>query len=433
MTFEPLPEAAADLTRASIALKEQRHFLASYTAARRAMAIAPGHPAPEGALGAVLWNLCRFEEGIKVLKGCIDKVPDSAEYWAHLGLCHASLSQDAEAEAAYSRAVELCPTDIAIRWNRSQFRLARGAWLDGGFDDYEMRIEYRGRPAYPSLPFPMWEGQDLNGKTLVIQGEQGVGDTIMSARYVPLIKRRWPDVKIVWYVQARLHDLLWEYSDCATFYPPGYPWPQADYGLFQMSLLRLFPSDPKGVPADPGFVRKRADLTAKKLALPKAKTESLRIGLAWTGNPEMMANEVRSVPLEMLVPIAEDPRFTFFSLQVGGSASHIHFGGAGDLVYDCSNDLAKMGFAGTAALMLNLDLILTVCTSNAHLAGALGVPCWTMLAQDCYWVWGRQGNSSPWYPGMRLFRQRNAGDWQPVIDDVKASLNELVSARALAA
>lgn len=422
--IEPLPEAAALLTRAAIQLKEKHHFLSSYTAAKRAMALAPGHPAPEGALGAVLWNLCRFEEGVEVLNGCIAKVPDNAEYWAHKALCHASLSQDEEAEAAYTKAVELSPKDVAIRWNRSQFRLARGDWTRG-FEDYETRIEYRGRPAYPKLPSPLWQGEDLNGKTLLIQGEQGVGDTILSARYIPLIKERWPDCKIVWYIQPRLHDLFWEYRDYVTFNPASYPWPKTDYSVFQMSLLRLFGSQPETVPLDPGLIRKRALLTSDKLSMPNPHVPSLKIGIAWTGNPEMMANYVRSVPLEAFMPLAEDPRFTFYSLQVGEAPQHIHMGGAHDLIKDCSPDLQKMGFAGTAAVMMNMDLVLTVCTSAAHMAGVLGVPCWTMLAQDCYWVWGREGTSTPWYPGMKLFRQTKNGDWDSVITRVEIALDKL--------
>jgi tetratricopeptide (TPR) repeat protein len=428
----PLPEPAALLTTAAIRLKEQRHFLSAYTAAKRAEALAPNHPVPKATIGAILWNMSRFEEGEALLKQAIAQVPDSSEYWAHLALCQSSQRKDAEAKASYARATEIAPNDLAILWNKSSFLLSAGDW-EQGLIDYESRVEYRGRPAYPKLPYPLWEGEDLNGKTLVIQGEQGVGDTLLSSRYIPLIKAKWPQAKLIWFVQPKLHDLLWEYHDYIEFYPPGYPWPKAEFGVFQMSLLRLFGARPDNIAPDPGLLRKRAKRQSDSVQLPAPHVPSLKIGISWTGNPDMMANEVRSVPLEMLMPLAEDPRFTFYSLQVGEAAQHIQFGGCGDLIADCSADLAGAGFSGTAAMMMNLDLILTVCTSNAHLAGALGVPCWTMLSHDCYWVWGREGDSTPWYPGMKLFRQRKTDEWQPVIDDVKAALEQLVSARALAA
>lgn len=423
--LEPLPEPAALLNSAAIRLKEQRHYLSAYTAAKRAIALAPGHPVPKATLGAIYWNMSRPQDGAAVLEECVRKVPTNAEWWAHLALCYASMRRDEDAERAYDKALELAPGDLAILWNRSNFRLAYGDW-GRGLVDYESRVKYRGRPAYPDLPYRLWDGEDLSGKTLVVYGEQGVGDTILSSRYLPLIKKRWPDCRIVYFVQPRVHDLLWEFRDFVEFFPPGYPWPKADYGVYQMSLMRIFGSRPDNVPADSGLIRKRAQMTAPSVRLPEPHVPSLKIGLAWTGNPAMMMNEVRSIPLELLMPLAEDPRYTFYSLQVGSpGADHIHFGGAGDLILDCSPDLAAQGFAGTAAMMLNLDLVLTVCTSNAHLAGALGVPCWTMLSHDCYWVWGREGDSTPWYPGMRLFRQRRADDWQPVVDEVFVSLDRL--------
>lgn len=422
----PLPEAATLLVRASNDLRMKRCFLSAHTAAKRAMAIAPGHHVPMASMGAVLWNMSRFEEGASFLEKAVAAQPENAEYQAHLALCYSSMRRDADAEAAYRAAMEAGPEDLAIRWNRSNFRMAAGDW-ERGLVDYDSRIEYRGEPAYPKLPYPAWDGEDLNGKTLVIVGEQGVGDTIMSSRYIPEIKRRWPDARLIWLVQHRLHDLFWEYRQYVEFFPPGYPWPamNADYAVFQMSLLRIFGARPADVLADPKLIRRRAIRQADGVHLPEPHTPSIKVGITWTGNPAMMANEVRSIPLEMLVPLAEDPRVTFYSLQVGDASHHIHIGGAADLVRDCSPDLEGAGFVGTAAMMLNLDLVLTVCTSCAHLAGVLGVPCWTMLSHDCYWVWGRDGDSTPWYPGMKLFRQRKSDEWQPVVDDVRAALVKL--------
>lgn len=420
-------EAATLLLRTALKLKDDRHLLAAYTAARRAAGLLPKAVYPKGVTGAILWNLERFEEGAALLKECTELEPTNHEWWGHLALCYSGMREDEKATAAYEKAISIKPDDLALKWNRAQFLLAKGDWLPG-WEDYEARIEYRGSPAYMKLPVPTWNGEDLTGKTLVVVGEQGVGDTILSSRYLALIRERHPTCKLTWIVQPRLHDLFWEFRHDLVdeFVPSGYPWPalKADYAIYQMSLPKIFGTTLETVPADPGLIRKRMMMQADTVRLPEPHSSSLRIGICWTGNVAMLANDVRSVPLEALLPLAEDPRFTFYSMQVGEGSHHLHIGGAAELIKDCSVDLEKAGFTGTAALMGSLDLVVTVCTSTAHLAGALGVPCLTMLAHDCYWVWGREGDSTPWYPGMRLFRQRVPGEWGPVVEDIRNVLDQ---------
>ena len=185
------------------------------------------------------------------------------------------------------------------------------------------------------------------------------------------------------------------------------------------------------MPADSGRILKRTKASAHSVAVPKPHMPSLRIGISWSGNPAMLSNETRSMPIEPFLKLAENPNYTLYSLQVGAGASDIDYVGCNDLVCDASKELSLMGFAGTASLMLNLDLVITICTSNAHLAGAIGVPCWTLLSYDPYWFWGFEGDKSKYYPNMRLFRQPAPGDWQSVMNEVEAALAELVQAKQI--
>lgn len=417
---------AAHLLKAALGLKEGRKYFSSLSAIRRARAIDPHSHELKAALGEILWNCGEYDDAETWLLNAIDADPDNSTIWAHLALTYTAQRKWVDADRAYGRAIELAPDNVAIKWNRACFLLASGQH-ERGFIDYETRIEVRGPPLYQKLPHPTWNGEDLSGKTLLVLGEQGVGDTIMVSRYLDALHEKYNGITIKWFTQPRLHDLFWEFRDIAELWPAGHPWPDADYAIYQMSLIRYFPD----VPKDTGRLLKRAQASAASVKMPEPRTPSLKIGISWTGNPAMLSNEERSMPIEPFLKLAENPNYTLYSLQVGAGASDLEYVGCGDLVYDTSKDLSIMGFAGTAALMLNLDLVITVCTSNAHLAGALGVPCWTLLSYAPYWFWGTEGDTSAYYPNMKIFRQPAPGDWQSVMDQVEAELAELVRSKQL--
>jgi hypothetical protein len=158
----------------------------------------------------------------------------------------------------------------------------------------------------------------------------------------------------------------------------------------------------------------------------------LKVGIAWTGNPAMDQNFQRSIPLDNMLKLAENPKVLLYSLQVGErGTSEIERLGADKLICDISPELEKEGWVGTAIAIMNMDVVVTCCTSIAHLAGALGKPCWVMLCYAPYWVWLRGRDDSVWYDSVRLFRQTKAGEWSDVINNVKEELNKLVDIKEL--
>jgi len=187
-----------------------------------------------------------------------------------------------------------------------------------------------------------------------------------------------------------------------------------------MRLMAVHGTTPENVYPEPGLLLKNAMRHKNSVTLPGVDDTMLKIGIAWTGNPQMKRNSERSVPLEEMLKLAELPNVVIYGLQIG--TQDINRLGADQLVCDLTHDIKSLGFAGTAAVMLNLDLVITCCTATAHLAGALGVPCWTLLCQNPYWMWLRDRSDSVWYPNTRLFRQKKMCDWSPVIDEVKSEL-----------
>ena len=416
-------EVAQMLNDYGARLHGERRYLASVSAFARAVRTDPQCAEAHNGLGVALMNLGRYAEAEPAYRRALELNPKSGSAWANLALLLNGTGRSGESEAAFDRALLLNPGDLGARWNRSNVLLERGDWARG-LDEYEVRIPFRGSPNFPRMPYPMWNGEDLSGKTIYIQAEQGIGDRILCSRYLPLLKQKFPTCTILYLSKPQMHALMWEFRDAVTFLPEGIPWPKADYGLFEMSLLRYFQTRTDAVPADPGLFKKRAlQAGGEGGKVLKLTIPAMKVGLCWTGNPEQDRNAERSVPLEMLLPLAEDPNVVLVSLQVG--SRDIQRLGAEQLICDISNDLVGQ-LHRTASTIMELDLVITCCTSIAHLAGALGVPTIVMLCHNPYWVWLKNRDDSVWYPSVRLVRQPKPNDWASVVTQVQTLLDERV-------
>lgn len=389
---------------------------------RRVLAMDGYNGAGHNGLGASLLNLGNLGAARYHLEQAVKRIPTSAAAWGNLGLLYSALNESDLGWKAFSKALSLSPNDVGVRWNRANMYLDQGKWKKG-LEEYEVRIQHRGPPNFPKMPYPMWKGEDLNFKTIFIQAEQGIGDRILCSRYLHWLKNKYPTSTILYLSNCNMHSLMWGFDGLVEFIPEGIPWPKADYGLFEMSLLGIAETMPNNLYPDPGLLRKRAELDRNSVNLPAPHAPSLKVGICWTGNPIQDRNFERSCPFEQLLSLAEDPRVTLYSLQVG--SKDILKAGANQLVCDLTTDIDGK-LSRTAAVMLHLDLVVTVCTSVAHLAGALGVPTWVMLCHSPYWVWLRKRSDSVWYPSARLFRQPRPGDWKTVVEDVRAALEPLL-------
>ena len=423
---------------AAIQMKIAGNFVAANIALRRAVTMCPDSGTLWASLGSGLWHVGKYDEAYDCLQRALELQPDDLLTVMYMGMMLSSMQRKEEAFEYLRRAIDANPNEtdphvvegrkLHARWSLALAQLDHGDWLEG-FKEYECRYAFRGREYYPKLPYPFWQGEDLNGKTLFIEGEQGVGDRILFSRYLAWVCDTWPKATVLVHISAMdqpisLEGLLWGFCERypnLQFLPHGIPFPKADYCLFLMSLARIHGTTPSNVPPDPGLIRERAMREAHAISLPQPHVDAIKVGISWAGNPAMTRNPERSIWPEMMFELEQDPLVQLYSLQFGDNG--LARLGAGQIIPDCAADIGSRGMLGTAVVMLNLDLIITVCTSNAHLAGALGVPCWTLLHYDPYWMWLRGRDDAVWYPSMKLFRQGAPGDWRGVIERVKRELH----------
>lgn len=430
------------LHREAERLRKEKKFPAARACAKRGLRLNPKCGPLWTTLGLTHVNEGHGIIAVSPLKSAIHLEPRNAQFWGNLGLAYHTNRQYDLADHAYDMALSFSDdlTRPSIAWDRGQMDLERGRWATG-FIGYEARIAWKGHDRYPEFPMPVWTGEDLSGKSLFIQSEQGIGDQILLSRYFQVLKDRYPTASLHACFPRQLDNLFWEYRKIVSFYPPGVPWPEVpwDYGVYQASLPRLCGTEPDTVPHDPGLILQRAkqQQSLGTLNLPPPQLPSLKVGIAWTGNPEHSRNHLRSIPLVNLINrFAGDTRITLYSLQVGPGSEDLDTLGCGELVCNLGPDLLREGLVAAATVMLELDLIVTVDTATAHLAGALGVPCFTLLAWDPYWIWlqgERSRTDTAWYPSMELFRQAAPGNWDSALDPVRLRVNEMLTQKGVAA
>ena len=378
-----------------------------------ALALDPGNAAVWLNLGNACADLDRLDDAERYCREAIRLAPDLAEAHASLGFALTSLGRLSEAIAACDAAIARRPEFVQPHWNQAVALLLSGDF-ERGFRKYEWRKRHdRFRRDFVDLPGPQWDGGDPSGRTILVHAEQGFGDTIQFARYLPMIVARGGQAVLA--CERPLIPLLATLGVAVV--PKDAALPPYDAWLDQMSLPLVFGTQLGNIPAADGYLRADpARIAAWQAALP----DGPKVGLAWAGNPVHSNDRRRSMPADALDRILAVPGISFVSLQVGRAAGR---SGLADL----SPRLAD--FAETAALIATLDLVITVDTAVAHVAGALGKPAWVMLpyAPDWRWLLGRV--DTPWYSSLRLFRQPSPGDWGAVIDAVVSELERTLEAR----
>ena len=271
--------------------------------------------------------------------------------------------------------------------------------------------------AQPEFAQPPWDGSELNGKTVLLHAEQGLGDSIQFVRYVPMVRDRGG--KVVLQCQPALSRLFTGLPGIDRVIKNGDPIPRFDAHCPLLSLPRAFGTTLDSIPASVPYLT--ADPAAaldwaKRLADRPGK----KVGIVWAGRAGYVGDRTRSLSLTTLAPLACASGITWYSLQKGYAAAQISDAPQGMELIDRTAELND--FADTAALIANLDLVISVDTAVAHLAGAMGKSVWTLLPYAPDWRWLLNRDDSPWYPTMRLFRQQRPGDWGEVIQRIAESL-----------
>jgi tetratricopeptide (TPR) repeat protein len=378
--------------------------------------------------GATLARLGRYQDALAAFDEARRLAPNDLLIAIHRGLALQWCGRHDQAFAEFDRAIAIKP-DFAEAWVSKALLLMTLEDLPAGLPLFEWRWRMSTRRASPSRAArvaarPVWLGEPgIGGKTLLIYLEQGLGDVIQFCRYAPLAAKA--GARVIVEVQPALTALMATLPGVSQVVSEQDNLPDHDFCCPMMSLPLAFRTTVNTIPADVPYLHADAGL-ASEWSARLSGLHGRRIGLAWgagsrLGDSELVALEHRkTVPLNALAPLATVAGCEFVSLQLGPAAAQAASPPAGMIVHDLTAEIHD--FADTAALMENLDLVISVCTSTAHLAGALGKPVWLLNRFDTDWRWFLNRGDSPWYPTMRIFRQPQPGDWASVLRSVTEAL-----------
>jgi tetratricopeptide (TPR) repeat protein len=391
-------------------------------ACRKAIALRPACPDDYNNLGILLHQQGKLDDAMAALSKALELRPVFLEAWNNLGNLLTELQRLDEAFAAYRRASAIDPKAADPHFNQAWVALLRGDF-ENGWRGHEWRWGSKNfSSTRPVLSRPEWDGGDLRGKTILLHAEQGLGDAIHFVRYASLVARRGG--RVIVHCPPELARLFKSVEGIDTVATEG-KLPEFDVHWPLMSLPLAFNTRLESIPAEIPYIRADAALAAEWARKLAPFAGQLRVGLAWAGRPTNKQDRKRSMTLDHFAPLAADG-ITFFSLQKGPAAAQAANPPPGMRVIDFTADLHDL--ADTAASIAHLDLVISVDTAVAHLAGAMGKPVWTLLPFKPDWRWMLGRTDSPWYPTMRLFRQSRPGDWMDVIAKVR---QELASAKVL--
>ena len=368
--------------------------------------------------GVMLGNGKRFSEAEAVYQKALYLAPDSAPAWSNLGVLLASQKREAEAENCYRTALALDADYAKARFNFAYILLRQGRFAEG-WECLEARDWYQVIARY--FTCPRWQGEALAGKSLIIGFEAGHGDMIQFCRYAALLKEQGAArIAVVCHPALKTLFATLDGVDAVFSLHDEVPKSAWDFWSPPLSLPYFCRTRIDSIPArTPYLAAEPAKVATWRAQLPAS---GLRVGLAWKGNPRFENDEDRSLPsLDVLAPLAAIAGVNFVSLQKGPGEEEAHRPHGGLSVLALGERIED--FSDTAAIIANLDLVISVDTAIAHLAGALDKQCWVLLPDyQTDWRWLSTRSDSPWYPGMRLFRQPAGGGWETVVTAVTEAL-----------
>lgn len=368
---------------------------------REAIALQPQFPEALNNLALLLRSGGEAVAAEVHLRKAVALQPRYQAAWNNLGNLYLEVSRLDEAARCYTKAVSIDPNYAEAHTNRALLSLLKGSFEEG-WREYEWRWKQPG-VGERTLAKPEWDGSAIAGKTILLHAEQGAGDTIQFIRYAPLLHRQ--GAKVLLHCQESLRTLLEGMPEIENVFSGPITAPAFDVHAPLMSLPRMFGTRLESIPGETPYLHA---LPGSRVPQELEQCRKFRAGLVWRGNPNHLNDRNRSVALELLDGLAGVESAQFFSLQLGATAEEEEWMQSRRMI-DLSPHLSD--YAATAACLEKIDLLITVDTSVAHLAGALGRPVWMLLPACNDWRWLEKREDSPWYPSMRLFRQQQLRNW----------------------
>ena len=455
------PDYVPALANLAQLLLDDGKYAEALEAAERAVKLDPNNPDLANVRGQALMKLGRHEEALATFRRVVAQRPSTLD--AHLNTanvlmelnrldealaaCNASVTAQAdyapgllmranvlqhllrpeEAFAAYDAAVAAKSDYHDAHYHRGSARLLHGRFEEG-WRDFEHRWGATDRGSdRPKLQAQEWRGEDLSGRTIIIYSEQGLGDTIQFARFVPRLSAMGATVTFLCHPSlVRLFGVFADRMEIVATVAPERPF---EFQCALMSLAERFHIGWDDLPGPMPYLF--AEETRVAAWRERIGAHGFKLGIGWQGNPKGLIDKGRSVPLAMFAPLSQIEGVRLISLQKTHGLEQLARLPEGMRVETLDPfDEGKDGFVDTAAIMANLDLVVSSDTATPHLAGALGCPCWVALKQVPDWRWMMEGERSPWYPTMRLFRQKTREDWSGVFAEIANALRARVSGTA---
>ncbi|SCA55987.1 TPR repeat-containing protein [Candidatus Terasakiella magnetica] len=410
------PDFADAYNNMAVALRKQSRYDAALACYQKSLSIRDDHAGTYSNMGNVLNDMDRITESVAAHYKAIEHEPDNLLYIYNTALVLRDAGKYDDAITLFNQVLAKDPAYKDCRWDRSLTYLMAGR-LKEGFAEYDARWELEKSPPR-KFNQPRWQADPLEGRTLYIHREQGFGDAIQFIRLIPELKKRFGG-SIILECQPELIRLFEGYDGIDQIVPFGQKPPAFDVWIPLMSLAHILDVDIDHIPGEVPLLKPPADGRFRVRPAPQG---GANIGLVWGGSPTHKNDRRRSVELKHFLPLAGYKGVTVFSLQKGERAKELETTGAHCLFVDAAKELKD--FADTASLIHSLDLIITIDTSVAHLAGALGKECWLMLPFTPDWRWMNEREDSPWYPHMRIFRQKKPTDWEGTFKRLYHALDE---------
>jgi len=390
----------------AMVLFETRDFESAIAEYRRAIQLKPDYAIAYNNLAGTLRESGRLDEAADTIADVLRLFPRLARAHLNEAIILADKEQFSQAAESYRRAIDIEPDFAEAHWSLGTLLLLLGD-MERGWREYQWRPG-----STPRASTPLWTGQDLRGKTILLHGEQGLGDSLQFIRYVPMLAEKGANI---WFLcQPELSRLLGGFVQVLQ---PGQPFPPHDFHCPLLNLPMILDTNLQNIPTPIPYLHAQPELSQQWSQRLGKKNARLRVGLVWAGRPEHRNDVRRSIRFDQLSPILKQPNIEFFNLQKGPAAQQAgnsSIAGLGSELQD---------FADTAALIEHLDLIITVDTAIAHLTGAMGRPTWVLLARVPDWRWLLDRTDSPWYPTLRLFRQRALNQWDDPIREVAQAMS----------
>lgn len=417
------PEFAEAHNNLGLVRQAQGDNQAAEAAFAKGLSASPGLSALHNNMGNSQLQRGRMDIALACFRKATELAPESFEAWNNLGETCYRLQRLDEAEDCYRKALAINPDCVGAELNLGILLLLRGDFA-GGWRHYEKRWDMPHiRDRRPRFAQPEWLGEPLDGKALLIYVEQGMGDNIQFVRYLRVLRDRYPAARIYYW---GLKPLVRLFADLAAscgveLLPETIPGgvPPIDYHIALLTIPERLGTTLDTIPADVPYLAPPSGL-AGKWAQRLAGLKGKKVGLVWASGETYQFHMFRTMQLAQLARLLDVPGISWVSLQKGSGAAQIEAEGLSGRIVNLMDEVED--FADTAAIIANLDLVISVDTSVPHLAGAMGVPVWLLDRFDTDWRWLLGRSDSPWYPTMRIFRQTSFGDWASVVDPAARAL-----------